>query len=199
MQAEAERRKRATVLESEAEREAAVNRAEGQKQKTVLEAEAEAESTMFRARAAAESLAVVGEQLINPGGADAARIRVAELYLREFGKIAKEGNTVLLPADAANPANMVAQAMAAAGVTAQAIPGYEGGAAKVIAGGARTKTKAAASKAIGGASSGDAAIAKAAKKIEELAGSADWANRTILSELVGARSKAEKRAILSSN
>ena len=199
MQAEAERRKRATVLESEAEREAAVNRAEGQKQKTVLEAEAEAESTMLRARAAAESLAVVGEQLINPGGADAARIRVAELYLREFGKIAKEGNTVLLPADAANPANMVAQAMAAAGVTAQAIPGYEGGAAKVIAGGARTKTKAAASKAIGGASSGDAAIAKAAKKIEELAGSADRANRTILSELVGARSKAEKRAILSSN
>mmetsp|Transcript_3994 Transcript_3994/g.16272 ORF Transcript_3994/g.16272 Transcript_3994/m.16272 type:complete len:422 (-) Transcript_3994:17-1282(-) len=199
MQAEAERRKRATVLESEAEREAAVNRAEGQKQKTVLEAEAEAESTMLRARAAAESLAVVGEQLINPGGADAARIRVAELYLREFGKIAKEGNTVLLPADAANPANMVAQAMAAAGVTAQAIPGYEGGAAKVIAGGARTKTKAAASKAIGGASSGDATIARAAKKIEELAGSADRANRTILSELVGARSKGEKRAILSSN
>ena len=74
-----------------------------------------------------------------------------------------------------------------------------GGTAKVIAGGARTKTKAAASKAIGGASSGDAAIAKAAKKIEELAGSANRANRTILSELVGARSKAEKRAILSSN
>lgn len=99
MQAEAERRKRATVLESEAEREAAVNRAEGQKQKTVLEAEAEAESTMLRAKAAAESLAVVGEQLVQAGGADAARVRVAELYLREFGKIAKEGNTVLLPAD----------------------------------------------------------------------------------------------------
>ncbi|ACO63478.1 band 7 stomatin family protein [Micromonas commoda] len=207
MQAEAERRKRATVLESEAEREAAVNRAEGQKQKTVLEAEAEAESTMLRARAAAESLAVVGEQLINPGGADAARIRVAELYLREFGKIAKEGNTVLLPADAANPANMVAQAMAAAGVTAQAIPGYEGGAAKVIAGGARTKAKATASKAtIGGASSGDAAKARAAKikerEIEELVESAAntyRANRTILSALTGERSKAEGRAILSSN
>ena len=152
-------------------------------------------------------LAVVGEQLINPGGADAARIRVAELYLREFGKIAKEGNTVLLPADAANPANMVAQAMAAAGVTAQAIPGYEGGAAKVIAGGARTKAKATASKAtIGGASSGDAAKARAAKikerEIEELVESAAntyRANRTILSALTGERSKAEGRAILSSN
>lgn len=217
MQAEAERRKRATVLESEAEREAAVNRAEGQKQKTVLEAEAEAESTMLRARAAAESLAVVGEQLINPGGADAARIRVAELYLREFGKIAKEGNTVLLPADAANPANMVAQAMAAAGVTAQAIPGYEGGATKAIAGGARTK--AAASKAIGVASSGDAAKTEAMKRENErLRDIIQRAEREtekllrlrseeeeflrknpILSTLTGARSKAEGRAILSSN
>lgn len=41
MQAEAERRKRATVLESEAEREAQVNRAEGVKQKVILEAMAE--------------------------------------------------------------------------------------------------------------------------------------------------------------
>ena len=162
---------------------------------------------MLRARAAAESLAVVGEQLINPGGADAARVRVAELYLREFGKIAKEGNTVLLPADAANPANMVAQAMAAAGVTAQAIPGYEGG----------------ATKAIRGASSGDAAMTKAMKreieikeremevmeremevkdelldKSRELLESIGK-SRTILSTLTGARSKAEGRAILSSN
>jgi len=33
---EAERRKRATVLESEAERESAVNRAEGMKQRVIL-------------------------------------------------------------------------------------------------------------------------------------------------------------------
>lgn len=167
MQAEAERRKRATVLESEAEREAAVNRAEGQKQKTVLEAEAEAESTMLRAKAAAESLAVVGEQLVQAGGADAARVRVAELYLREFGKIAKEGNTVLLPADAANPAAMVAQAMAAAGVTARALPGYEGGFGKATTGGsARTKAASAKAEAIEDATNGVRDASEALRAVE---------------------------------
>eukprot|EP00740_Mantoniella_antarctica_P003922 CAMPEP_0181357076 /NCGR_PEP_ID=MMETSP1106-20121128/4761_1 /TAXON_ID=81844 /ORGANISM="Mantoniella antarctica, Strain SL-175" /LENGTH=501 /DNA_ID=CAMNT_0023469901 /DNA_START=215 /DNA_END=1720 /DNA_ORIENTATION=+ len=125
MQAEAERRKRATVLESEAEREAQVNRAEGMKQKVILEATAEAESIKVRAFATAEALAVVGKELTRPGGGgtEAARVRVAELYLKEFGRIAKAGTTVLLPADASNPAAMVAQAMAAMGATANATTG----------------------------------------------------------------------------
>ena len=115
MQAEAERRKRATVLESEAEREAAVNRAEGKKSAVILHAAAEAEAIVVKANATAASLSVVGEELETERGRAAASVRVAELYLKEFGNIAKEGNTVLLPADAGNPAAMVAQAMAAAG------------------------------------------------------------------------------------
>lgn len=130
MQAEAERRKRATVLESEADREAQVNRAEGMKQRVILEASAEAESIRVRARATADALATVGEELATPGGggAEAARIRIAELYLKEFGRIAKAGNTVLLPADAGNPAAMVAQAMAAAGAAGGAASRGLGGA-----------------------------------------------------------------------
>ena len=54
-------------------------------------------------------------------------MRVAELYLKEFGRIAKAGNTVLLPADAGNPAAMVAQGAAAMGATADALPGGIGG------------------------------------------------------------------------
>ena len=115
MQAEAERRKRATVLESEAEREAAVNRAEGKKSAVILAAAADAEAIVVKANATAASLAVVGAELETEPGRAAARVRVAEIYLKEFGNIAKEGNTVLLPADAGNPAAMVAQAMAAAG------------------------------------------------------------------------------------
>ena len=115
MQAEAERRKRATVLESEAEREAAVNRAEGKKSAVILAAAADAEAIVVKANATAASLKVVGAELETEQGRAAARVRVAELYLKEFGNIAKEGNTVLLPADAGNPAAMVAQAMAAAG------------------------------------------------------------------------------------
>jgi regulator of protease activity HflC (stomatin/prohibitin superfamily) len=115
MQAEAERRKRATVLESEAEREAAVNRAEGAKSAVMLNAEAEAEAIVVKAKATAVSLKVVGAELRTGDGREAARLRVAEQYLREFGNIAKAGNTVLLPADVGNPATMVAQAMAALG------------------------------------------------------------------------------------
>ena len=115
MQAEAERRKRATVLESEAEREAAVNRAEGKKSAAILDANGEAEAVVVKANATAASLAVVGAELATERGRAAAQMRVAEQYLREFGNIAKEANTVLLPADAGNPAAMVAQAMAAAG------------------------------------------------------------------------------------
>ena len=115
MQAEAERRKRATVLESEAEREAAVNRAEGAKSAVMLNAEAEAEAIVVKAKATAVSLKVVGAELRTGDGREAARLRVAEQYLREFGNIAKAGNTVLLPADVGNPASMVAQAMAALG------------------------------------------------------------------------------------
>ena len=65
-------------------------------------------------------------------------MRVAELYLKEFGRIAKAGNTVLLPADAGNPAAMVAQALAAIGATADALPGGigggSGGARRIVAG-----------------------------------------------------------------
>ena len=137
MQAEAERRKRATVLESEAEREAQVNRAEGAKRRVILEASAEAESISVRAKATAESLCVVGAELATDAGREAARMRVAELYLKEFGRIAKAGNTVLLPADAGNPAAMVAQALAAMGATADALPGGIGGggaARRIVAG-----------------------------------------------------------------
>jgi len=176
MQAEAERRKRATVLESEADREASVNRAEGVKQKVILEATAEAESIVVRAKATRESLALVGAELGEPAGREAARMRVAELYLREFGNIAKEGNTVLLPADAGNPAAMVANAMAAMGAVHALGPsqarnrpdgggvGKEGGGG----GGEAGRTRRAASSAEGGAAAvGDLDLRAAARKALE--------------------------------
>ena len=46
------------------------------------------------------------------------RLSVAEQYVAAFGNIAKEGNTVLLPSHAADPASMVAQALAVVNTTA---------------------------------------------------------------------------------
>ena len=137
LQAEAERRKRANVLDSEGERQAAINRAEGMKQKTILESEAamldtenrargEAAAILARAEATARSVELLSEALIAPGGAAAAQLRVAESYLSAFGNIAKEGTTMLLPANASEPAAMVAQALSIYKATIDA-PGGSGG------------------------------------------------------------------------
>ena len=100
LQAEAERRKRAQVLESEGVRQSAINVAEGGKARAVLESEAErvgavnraaGEAAAIRERAAAtaEGLDVVAAALGRGGGADAAALRVAEQYVAAFAGIAK--------------------------------------------------------------------------------------------------------------
>jgi len=43
------------------------------------------------------------------GGKDAISLQVAQQYVEAFGNIAKEGNTLLLPANATDPASMIAQ------------------------------------------------------------------------------------------
>ncbi|RHN69760.1 putative Band 7 domain, Stomatin family, Band 7 extension [Medicago truncatula] len=122
MQAEAERKKRAQILESEGERQAHVNRAEGKKMSVILASEAamedqvnrargEADAIIAKARATAEGLNLVSLALKENGGPEAASLRIAEQYIHAFGKIAKEGTTMLLPSSASNPANMMAQAL----------------------------------------------------------------------------------------
>ena len=49
----------------------------------------------------------MGDQLGNDGVA-AAQLRLAEAYITEFGKLAKTGNSVIIPADVADAAGMVA-------------------------------------------------------------------------------------------
>lgn len=123
MQAEAERRKRAVVLESEGEREAAINRAEGQKQRTILESEATMTETMNRAKgdanailaraeATAEGVKILATALASDGGAAAAQLRVAEQYIESFGNIAQKSTTLIVPSSASDAASMIAQAMA---------------------------------------------------------------------------------------
>lgn len=123
MQAEAERRKRAQVLESEGQRQSDINRAEGHKQRVILESQAamtdavnrakgEAEALLVKAEATARSVEALASVVTTEGGPEAVRMRVAEQYLAAFGNIAKQSTTMLLPANASDPAAMVAQAMA---------------------------------------------------------------------------------------
>eukprot|EP00898_Chlorokybus_atmophyticus_P005524 jgi/Chlat1/5973/Chrsp4S06186 len=122
MQAEAERRKRAQILDSEGDMQSSINVAEGKKKSVILASEAnmmeqvnrakgEAEAILARAKATAEGLMDVSSALTASGGMQAASLRVAEQYITAFSSIAKQGNTMLLPSNASDPAQMVAQAM----------------------------------------------------------------------------------------
>ncbi|NXX52701.1 STML2 protein, partial [Scopus umbretta] len=123
MQVEAERRKRATVLESEGMRQSAINVAEGQKQAQILASEAEkaeqinkaagreASAMLVKARAKAEAIQLLAAALAQQHGNAAACLSVAEQYVSAFSKLAKDSNTVLLPANTGDVTNMVAQAL----------------------------------------------------------------------------------------
>lgn len=120
-QMRAEREKRAVILNSEGERDAKINEAEGEKQRVIKESEAnkllqineaegEAEAILAVATATAEGLQKVAGALIVPGGDEAMRLRVAEGYLQQFGELAKQGNTLIIPADLSDVSSMIAAA-----------------------------------------------------------------------------------------
>lgn len=117
----AEREKRATILTSEGERDAKINQAEGEKQRVIKaseankqqqinEAEGQAAAILSVAHATAEGLRQVGEALRVPGGAEAMQLRIGEEYVKQFGKMAKESTTLVVPAGLSDVAGMVAMA-----------------------------------------------------------------------------------------
>jgi len=123
-QMRAEREKRAVILTSEGERDAAINVAEGQKQQIIKaseahrqqqinEAEGEASAILAVAAATADGIRRVAESINVPGGKEAVQLRVAESYIDRFGELAKVSTTMILPANAADVASMVAIAMSA--------------------------------------------------------------------------------------
>jgi len=120
-QMRAEREKRAVVLTSEGERDANINEAEGTKQQVIKqseavkqqrinEAEGEAEAIKAVARATAEGLREIANALQTEGGIDAMQLRIAEQYITEFGRLAKEGNTFVVPASLGDISGMIALA-----------------------------------------------------------------------------------------
>lgn len=121
-QMRAEREKRAKILESEGDRDSKVNRAEGDKQQVIKnseasrqqqinEAEGRAAAIFAVAKATSDGLTLVASVLAGPGGQDAARLRVAEEYVKQFGQLAKESNTMIVPASVSDVSGMIATAM----------------------------------------------------------------------------------------
>ena len=120
-QMRAEREKRAVILTSEGERDARINEAEGGKQQVIKESEAskqqkineaegEAEAILTVATATAEGLRRVADALQTTGGDRAMQLRIAEQYIEEFGRLAKAGNTFVVPSNLSDIASMIALA-----------------------------------------------------------------------------------------
>ena len=118
----AEREKRALIAKSEGERQQEINVADGEKQAAVLRSEgekaaavnrAQGEATALRLIAEANAAAVraVGEAISDKGGMDAANLKVAQEYVAAFSELAKQSNTLIVPANAADIAALVTTAM----------------------------------------------------------------------------------------
>ncbi|OJD38731.1 stomatin family protein [Diplodia corticola] len=127
-QVTAERSKRAEILESEGQRQSAINIAEGRKQSVILASEAlrseqinmasgEAEAILLKAKATAAGIDAVARS-VELGGRNAqsaVSLRVAEQYVDAFAKLAKEGTSVVVPGNVGDIGGMIATAMSVYG------------------------------------------------------------------------------------
>src|SRR5215204_1747172 len=121
-QMRAEREKRAVILTSEGQRDAAINNADGEKQQVIKasearktqqinEAEGQAAAILSVASATAEGIRRVAETIRLEGGYEAVQLRVAEQYVHQFGQLAQKSTTLVVPASVSDVAGMISLAM----------------------------------------------------------------------------------------
>ncbi|KAL2832071.1 hypothetical protein BDW59DRAFT_139652 [Aspergillus cavernicola] len=127
-QVTAERSKRAEILDSEGQRQSAINIAEGRKQSVILASEAdkierincaagEAQAIRAKADATAKAIEAVA-QAIEAGQSSAhgaMSLNIAEKYVDAFSKLAREGTAVVVPGNMGDLGGMIANAMAVYG------------------------------------------------------------------------------------
>jgi len=121
-QMKAERDKRAVILDSEGERQSAINVAEGQKRAIVLAAEADKEEQILRAEgeakaivavadAKAQALEVIGAIALQEKGQKAIQLDLATGAIKAKEAIARESSVILLSDEKTGASNIVAEAM----------------------------------------------------------------------------------------
>ena len=118
-QMRAERERRAVVAESEGAREAKINVSQGMKQETINVSEGDMQKQINEARGRSEEIRLIAEAtatgleriataINQPGGSEAVSLRIAEQYVEEFGNLARETNTLILPAELSDIGGVVA-------------------------------------------------------------------------------------------
>jgi regulator of protease activity HflC (stomatin/prohibitin superfamily) len=111
-QMKAERDKRAVVLESEGVKQSQINRADGDRQAAILRSEGEQQAAINVAQGQAEAIRLVREQIKQEGGSEAVQLEVAKAALEQYGKLAKQNNSLIIMGDNADPSGWLAKAMA---------------------------------------------------------------------------------------
>ena len=137
----AEREKRALIAASEGrkqeqiniatgEREAQIQRSEGERQAQMNRAMGEAAAIQSVADATARAIERISTAIRHPGGIEAVNLQVAEKYVEALGKLARENNTMIVPANLTDLTAMVATATSVIrrqGDAVQGAPGAEAG------------------------------------------------------------------------
>ncbi len=122
MQITAEREKRALIFKSEGQRQQQINTSEGQRQQDIniadgrrqaeiLRAEGEAKAIELVAKASADAIRAIAAAAVVDGGLEALQMQVAKDYIDKWGNLAKQGTTLIVPADLGNVGGLVATAL----------------------------------------------------------------------------------------
>ena len=117
-QSNAERLKRAEILESEGKQTAIINNSEGKKTEVInnamakaqsikLVAEAEANEILIKAKAASESIELIAKALNKEGGKEAVSQQLASDYIGKYAKMIQAANTVIVPSNPSDVSSMV--------------------------------------------------------------------------------------------
>jgi len=118
----AEREKRALIAASEGKRqeqinlasgarEAAIQKSEGERQSAINQAQGQASAILAVAEANAQAIEKIAHAIQSQGGHEAVNLKVAEQYVSAFANLAKQGNTLIVPANLADMSSMIASAL----------------------------------------------------------------------------------------
>jgi regulator of protease activity HflC (stomatin/prohibitin superfamily) len=122
LQITAEREKRAMIFKSEGERQQQINTSEGQRQREInladgrkqaeiLRAEGEAKAIELVASATADAIRAIATAAVIDGGIEAVQMQLAKDFIEKWGNLAKQGTTMIVPADLGNIGGMVGTAL----------------------------------------------------------------------------------------
>ncbi len=93
------------------------NEAEAAKIKAVREAEGEASAMIMLAKAQAEAIETIANEISKPGGAEAAKLALAQDYVQMYGEMGSKSNTMFFNQNAGDVTSLLVQAASAVSAT----------------------------------------------------------------------------------